>query len=948
MTDKSTDKPFDFNKFRAEVEARLIKIRNPRFSAIFAARMALAALPMLSERADKKGFLWYWEQEDREKHLLAVCRALQIWIFLPTKFTRFRSEDAYADDARDATAIATAAARAANTARAADATAATATDAAADAAAVVVAYAHDAANAVHARTNAYATYAHTDAYVNAAVYDHADVYAARAAHVAHVVCANGRLIDWVLQELKQFSRRSNADDYLSTPFPDFLSPEPFLSQLRQLPSFDYWADWLRDRYDGIPINREILEKSVRLPEELEAQGPRAINRYLAELAGGGKQEKIRRVRAIFIGNGEAGKTSLIQALNGEQAVGDTEMTPGVEISEWKVPGTDLTAHFWDFGGQVIAHATHQFFLRERCVYVLVLNARSTDSNPNQQAEYWLEFVRAFGNDAPVLLVGNKCDLTPVQVDLNRLRESYPNIRGFHGLAATQYRGQYAREFGIFQDAFTAELSQAGEEARLYFSRAEFRLIEELRAKSRQAAFLEKSDFEAACERRGIVDREKRRDLLGLLDQLGEVIHFPALYRVHGFRELLLNPRWLTHGVYRLLYSDLLKEQHGVLKRGNVVELLKGRSVEDEHGNRLDYPEERLDFLIRAMAEFKLCYPAPDAPHDKWIVPDLLPSDQPEGLNFDQRGGLRFDFRFESFLKWIVPDLLPSDQPAGLDFHRPGFATNAPFNNRQQPGIHGDDHRRTLPDTAPLRFDFRFESFLPRHVLSMFIVEHYRDIENNLAWQHGVCLQSRRWRKTRALVRADYQSRVLRLAVTGQHVDAYFPVLYDSILTILERMPRLKHTQRLHLDDKARIGGEGAFPGQEVTADFEDLLAAKAKGLGEFTCKFGDYDLQRLLHLVPEGMKRVPARGPALGEEAERGIQSAPGAAFEGKASLWEKLGGLGGVATVIGLVVNAFKELPPFINSLGIGLIAVGGGMLLAALAVWLWRRSKGSGYRFG
>ncbi|VFM95641.1 MAG: hypothetical protein BECKG1743D_GA0114223_100836 [Candidatus Kentron sp. G] len=222
--------------------------------------------------------------------------------------------------------------------------------------------------------------------------------------------------------------------------------------------------------------------------------------------------------------------------------------------------------------------------------------------------------------------------------------------------------------------------------------------------------------------------------------------------------------------------------------------------------------------------------------------------------------------------------------------------------------------------------------------------YYRDITNNLAWQHGVCLESRRWRKTRALARADYQSRVLKLAVAGEHVDAYFPVLYDSILTILERMPRLKFTQRLHLDDKARIGGEGAFPGQEVTADFEDLLAAKAKGLGEFTCKFGDYDLQRLLHLVPEGMARAPARGPALGEDAKRGIQSNPGAASERKASLWEKLGGLGGLVAVIGGVATLFKELSPFINSLGIGLVALGGGMLLAALLVWLWRRRKGSG----
>ncbi|VFM99853.1 MAG: small GTP-binding protein domain-containing protein [Candidatus Kentron sp. G] len=736
------------------------------------------------------------------------------------------------------------------------------------------------------------------------------------------------LVDWIRHELERLAQAPDARDYLITPFPAFLSPGNFLARLQQLPSFEYWADWLQGRYLGRPLDPDVLEKSVNLPEEIKKQSPQAINRYLAELAGGGKQEKIKRVRAIFIGNGEAGKTSLIAALNGREVrPGSEDMTCGIEISEWRVKGTELTAHFWDFGGQVIAHATHQFFLRERCVYILVLNARSTDSNPNQQAEYWLEFVRAFGNDAPVLLVGNKCDLTPVQVDLNRLRESYPNIRGFHGLSAVQYRGKYARQFGIFRDAFTEELTKAGEAARLYFSREEFALIESLREQSRQAAFLEKTAFEAECERRGITDREKRQDLLGLLDQLGEVIHFPALYRVHGFRELLLNPRWLTHGVYRLLYSALLKNQHGVLRRTDVVELLKGRSVEDEHGNLLDYPEERLDFLIRAMAEFKLCYPAPDAPHDQWIVPDLLPSDQPEKLDFD------------------------GSSPA----------TNAPFNNRQQPGIHGDDHPRTLPRPAPLRFDFRFESFLPRHVLSMFIVEHYRDIDNNLAWQHGVCLKSRNWNNTRALVRADYQSRVLRLAVAGEHVDGYFPVLYHSILKILERMPRLKHTKRLHLDETARIGGEQAFPGEEASEDFDTLLAQKADGQRIVVCKFGKYDLQRLLHLMPEGMEKAGVERTAAGaiQEPQPTLESQPTPAPERQpaASLWwgkavPAIGLLGSLNVIIGGggITGWFQKLSPsnepspFMDSLEVPLVVAGAVMIAGALIGWWWRRRKGSG----
>ena len=831
MTNKPTNTPFDADKFKEEVEAYLNEIDNPRLFAAFAARVALASLPLLAipRGTGQAGeeFLWYWKEEDRERHLLAVCRALQVAWSLPTDFAIIF--DADAADAADA-------AYAAHTAAAADAFAAFA---------------------------AYAAYAAV-----------ARVAARAAASAAR---ADSNLIPWIRQELERLARTPDITAYLREgSFPRLPLKGPFLSQLRELPTFDYWADWLQARFDGKPLDLAILEKSVNLPGEIESQGPRAINRYLAGLASGKKAEKIKRVRAIFIGNGDAGKTSLIQALNEREAVGDTEMTPGIEISEWQVGGTGLTAHFWDFGGQVIAHATHQFFLRARCVYVLVLNARSADSNPNQQAEYWLEFARAFGADAPVLLVGNKCDQTPVAVDLNRLREGYPNIRGFHGLSATEYRGKYAREFGIFKDAFIDELTRIGEDARLYFSREEFNLIEALRAQSRQAAFLEKSAFDELCAARGIEEGETRDGFLSLLDQLGEVIHFPELYRA-GFKEFLLNPRWLTHGVYRLLYSDTLRNAEGILRWNDIRAVLRDQSIEDEQGNRLNYPEDKLMFLTRAMEAFKLCYPAPHGA-DTWIVPDLLPSDQPADIGFDRQGALRFDFRFDTFL--------------------------------------------------------------PRHVLGMFMVAQYRDIQDNLAWQHGVCLASRHW-NTRALIRADYQSRVLKLEIAGDHVDSYFAILYESILEILERMPRLGHTQRLHLMASARIGGGRAFSYKELTdeeptADFGDVLAAKVDGEQVLRCKFGKYDLQMLLHLVPEGITRREIERMNIGSENEEAT---------GVGRRWDKTmltsSGLGGLAAIIGGLATFFKELTPFPDSLGVALLAIGGAMFIAGALVWFWRWSK-------
>jgi hypothetical protein len=141
--------------------------------------------------------------------------------------------------------------------------------------------------------------------------------------------------------------------------------------------FDIWLDWYDDRLQGKPIDIELLKQWNNIPKEVEDQGVAAINAYLKNLVQKTAVKPLNRVRAIFIGYGEAGKTSLIRALYGEPVMeGKETMTVGIDIRDWSVPNSDIQAHFWDFGGQVMAHATHQFFLRSSCLYVLVLNARS--------------------------------------------------------------------------------------------------------------------------------------------------------------------------------------------------------------------------------------------------------------------------------------------------------------------------------------------------------------------------------------------------------------------------------------------------------------------------------------------------------------------------------------------------------------------------------------------
>ena len=71
----------------------------------------------------------------------------------------------------------------------------------------------------------------------------------------------------------------------------------------------------------------------------------------------------------------------------------------------------------------ITHATHQFFLTERSVYLLVLDARADAQD--RDAEYWLRLISAFGKDSPVLIALNKFNEKPFDVDRFALRRNTP-------------------------------------------------------------------------------------------------------------------------------------------------------------------------------------------------------------------------------------------------------------------------------------------------------------------------------------------------------------------------------------------------------------------------------------------------------------------------------------------------------------------------------------------
>jgi hypothetical protein len=413
--------------------------------------------------------------------------------------------------------------------------------------------------------------------------------------------------------------------------------------------FDIWRDWYIGFLNGWSIDVDLIRRAYAVPSEVEALGAKAINSYVLALGNNSAIRPLNRVRAIFIGYGEAGKTSLIRVLHNEAVPeGREPMTPGIDIREWRVPNTDINAHFWDFGGQVMVHATHQLFLRSSCLYVLVISARA-EINASEQAEYWLEHVKSFGRGAPVMIVGNRIDQADLNLDMGMLTEKYPNIVGYYPLSCTQAHGAYLSHANAFREAFSHQLLALSTH-QVMFTQSQFEVLQNLRKLTLSQSFLPKTDFELLCEKHGIGENatQGRRWLLDILDKLGVIIHFPQLPFADGY---VLNPRWLTYGVYTLMYAKKAR-----LEIEDVIRILSQEKVKDEAGNELSYPAEKCRLVMDAMHEFKLSYPL-KGNAKAIIIPALLPAEQLQ-FPFKKDLALAFEFSFEVFLpRHIMPELI---------------------------------------------------------------------------------------------------------------------------------------------------------------------------------------------------------------------------------------------------------------------------------------------------
>ena len=447
-----------------------------------------------------------------------------------------------------------------------------------------------------------------------------------------------------------------------------------------------------------------------IPPEVMGKGGLAVRDYYRQRLEE-DTDYIYEAKLLIIGEGGAGKTSLANklrnssyALKVEGSATPEKSTEGIEILRLDFrhsSGHPFRINLWDFGGQEIYHATHQFFLTKRSLYLLIADTRQDNTDFN----YWLEVVELLTEASPTLIIKNEKQDRPCEVNEGQLRERFPNLEKILPTNLATNRG--LPEILTAVQHHISQLPHIGQPLPKTWVNVRKALETDSRNHIPQAEFL------TLCDTHGFKRHDDKLQLSGYLHDLGVCLHFQDDDLLQ--RTIILKPEWGTTAVYKVLDTPKVRNAFGHF----TSEDLKTIWTDEK------YIEMRPE-LLQLMKNFKLCYEIPHRPKT-YIAPQLLSANQPD-------------------LTW-------------------------------------DD-----TDNLILRYKY---DFMPKGMLTRFIVEMHQRIDDDLVWKEGVILTQG---DARAEVIETYYKKAIRIRISGKLKKPLLEAIRHEFRKIHDSYEKLRYQE----------------------------------------------------------------------------------------------------------------------------------------------------------
>jgi GTPase SAR1 family protein len=386
------------------------------------------------------------------------------------------------------------------------------------------------------------------------------------------------------------------------------------------------------------------------PPEIVTLGTASILSFLQELQ---KNSAIRyEAKLLVVGEGGTGKSSLLRALRNEVFDPDFPTTHGIAIDQLTLPHpqrsqTELRLNTWDFGGQHIYQATHQFFLTR--LYLVVWNARL--GAEQGRLNFWLDTIQALAPDAPVILVATHADERMPDLNYQLYQDAYPQLVGTFSVSNKNRTGLSELQTALAYHA--AALPLTGLPWPTNWVEVEKALM------ARQEHHIDAKRYTHICATRKIQAKIAQGTLGSYLHDLGKILYFRDDYVLSNM--VVLKPNWVTKAISLVLEDESTREVKGILAHSELARIW----AVDEDGR--PYSPELYPVFLRLMERFDLSYqietdmPGKHPTHS--LVPQLLPHQPPPHLPpwpaVPAQGQVqvemvyRFDFVPAGIMSWFI-------------------------------------------------------------------------------------------------------------------------------------------------------------------------------------------------------------------------------------------------------------------------------------------------------
>jgi len=398
---------------------------------------------------------------------------------------------------------------------------------------------------------------------------------------------------------------------------------PELGRLKQLTTLEL---------DGLPL--ESPEPAI------VKQGTAAVLRFLREQLA--ESEKVWLSKLLIVGEGGVGKTQLLRLLRGEDFQVDASTTRGMEIHSVSLPhpqepGVTMQLNAWDFGGQEIYHATHQFFLTGRSLFLLVWNARH--GFEQGKLYYWLDAIQARAPGAPVVLVATQTDERPADLPYEELRKKYPQIEA--GFSVSNKSGDGIERLRDALAALATGLPLMGKTWPASWVLAAKKIVAQKRN------FVSASAFRKLLKQ----SKVKRADYTAIamaLHDLGDILFYHEDPELEDL--VILRPQWVSAVISKVLDSVEVAGNSGIFTATHMRKLWKG------------HPGALRKHFLRLMERFDLSYQTTQAGEDISIVVERLSLDPPKNKDEEWAKGHAAPDPKQVALKFQFGSTIPAGLP----------------------------------------------------------------------------------------------------------------------------------------------------------------------------------------------------------------------------------------------------------------------------------------------